>query len=213
MHKICDSLIEKAQKKEKGNRNFSLFLSIIFLLMITVFVFTNFILISVYVDGESMYPTLRTGQVLFANKTMTPQAGDVIVIDKEKQSEDGSGYDWLIKRAVIVGQKDKVIAVEIKEGKVWVGEKGEELQPLSENYLPSGTVTNPTSIEYTRWEVNEGEIFYLGDNRPNSRDSRYELYGTCKASQVVGVVPEWALSMRGLSKFLFDAGQFFTNLF
>ena len=212
MYKICDSLIEKAQKKEKGNRNFSLFLSIVFLLMITIFVFTNFILISVYVDGKSMCPTLQSGQVLFANKTMTPEAGDVIVIDKEKEREDGSGYDWLIKRAIVIGQKDKVIAVEIKEGKVWVGEKGEELQPLSENYLPSGTVTEPTS-EYTYWEVNEGEIFFLGDNRINSRDSRYELYGTCKVSQVVGVVPDWALSMRWLSKFLFDAGQFFTNLF
>ena len=213
MYKVCDSLIEKAQKKEKSNRNFNLFLAILVLLMVTFFVFTNYIFISVYVDGDSMCPTLSDGNVLFANKNITPEEGDIIVIDGEKEKLDGSGYDWLIKRAIVIGQKDKTIIVEIRDNSVWVGEEGQELKVLVEDYLPQGTETTPMPPDFgCRWEITEGEIFYLGDNRADSKDSRSE-YGTCSVEQVVGVVPEWALSVRGISRFLFDVGQFFANLF
>ena len=47
----------------------------------------------------------------------------------------------------------------------------------------------------------KGEIFYLGDNRLNSSDSR--TYGACKDENVVGVVEEWSLKNRKLrSQFL-----------
>ena len=118
MYKIKDSLIENAHNREKGNRIFGLVLGIAFLLMLTIFVFTNYILISVYVDGKSMSPTLISGEVVFANKTLTATEGDIIVIDGEKVSADGKGYDWLIKRAIVIGKKDKIMVVEIKDGKV-----------------------------------------------------------------------------------------------
>ena len=211
MYKVKDSLIENAQKQAKGNRIFNLVLGIAFLLVLTIFVFSNFILISVYVDGTSMDHTLHSGEVIFANKTLTATEGDIIVIDGEKVSADGKGYDWLIKRAIVIGKKDKTMVVEIKEGKVWVGEKGQELSPLKEDYLPSDIVTLPTLPHRdTYWEIEEGEIFYLGDNRKVSKDSRSE-YGTCKTTQVVGVVPEWALSMRFLSMFIYDVGLLFAN--
>ncbi len=212
MYKVCDSLIEKAQKKEKSNRNFNLFLAIFVLIMVTFFVFTNYIFISVYVDGESMCPTLSDGNVLFANKNITPEEGDIIVIDGEKEKADGSGYDWLIKRAIVIGQKDKTIIVEIRDDSVWVGEEGQELKVLVEDYLPQGTQTKPMQPDIWHWEISECEIFYLGDNRAISKDSRSE-YGTCRKEQVAGVVPEWALSVRGFSRFVYDAGQFFANLF
>ena len=213
MYKVKDSLIEKAQKREKGNRIFNLVLGTAFLLMLTIFVFTNYILISVYVDGKSMEQTLKSGEVVFANKTLTATEGDIIVIDGEKKSADGKGYDWLIKRAIVIGKKDKIMVVEIKDGKVWVGEKGKELSPLKEDYLPSDEQTLPTlPFREDYWEIEEGEIFYLGDNREVSKDSRSE-YGTCKISQVVGVVPEWAITMRFLSRFIYDSGLFFADLF
>ena len=213
MYKVNDSLVEKAQKKERGNRHFSLFLGIIFLLMTTILVFSNFILLSVYVDGRSMDPTLKSGEVIFANKNLTAEVGDIVVIDGEKISANGKDYDLLIKRAVVIGQKGKTIVVEIKNGKLWVGEKGKEMTQLTESYLPQGTQTLPTLPDNrSYWELEEEDVFYLGDNRMISKDSRSE-YGTCKASQIVGVVPDWAISARGVSKFIYDVGRFFDNLF
>ena len=62
----------------------------------------------------------------------------------------------------------------------------------------------PSSAEELCQMVKElsslGEIFFLGDNRLNSCDSRYQEYGGShlkdklyKATDVYGVVPEWAL--------------------
>ena len=211
MYKANQSLTERAYKKEKGDRNFTLFLAIVFLLMITIFIFTRFVYINVRVDGPSMNPTLSSGDVLFANKNAVPEAGDIIVIDGEKVSEDGSGYDLLIKRAIAIGQKDKTIIVQIINNRIWVGDSDKTMMPLSEDYFDEDKLTEPRS-DIVRWELNEGDIFYLGDNRENSKDSRSE-YGTCKINQVVGVVPEWSLSTRWLSGFIYDLGQFFANLF
>ena len=46
-----------------------------------------------------------------------------------------------------------------------------------------------------RWEttIPAGEVFYMGDNRAVSADSR-SSFGTCKEEQIVGVVPRWAMS-------------------
>ena len=92
MYKAYDSLMEKAKKKARGDRAFTLFLAIAFLLMITIFIFSNFILISVHVEGSSMYPTLKSGQTLFANKNLRPEEGDIIVIDGKKQKKR---WQWL----------------------------------------------------------------------------------------------------------------------
>ncbi len=213
MYKVYDSLMEKANIKAKSNSASFLLIGIVVLLMITIFVFMNFILISVYVDGSSMSPTLSDGNVIFANITMSAEEGDIIVIDGEKKSQNGKSYEWLIKRAIVIGQKGKKIIVKIEDGKLWVGENDQDMHELKEDYLPEGTLTEPKGpYKTTRWEIKEGEIFYLGDNRDGSKDSRSE-YDVCKVSQVVGVVPEWALSIRGFSRFIFDVGQFLSSLF
>ena len=51
-------------------------------------------------------------------------------------------------------------------------------------------------------KVEEGEYFYLGDNRKNSNDSRY--YGTCEKWQIVGVVEEMSISGRTIRGQIFN---------
>lgn len=213
MYKAYDSLMEKAYKKAKADRTFTLFLVIVLLLTTTIFIFSKFIYISVRVDGGSMNPTLNSGDVLFANKNLTPKEGDIIVIDGEKESKDGKGYELLIKRAIAIGQKGKTTIVRIIHDKIWVGDSDQTLVPIDEDYyLTEGTKTPIGSSNKDRWELEEGEIFFLGDNRINSKDSRSEEYGTCDIKQVVGVVPEWAVKIRPISGFLYKVGQFFSNL-
>lgn len=216
MNNVNDNLIEtpeKKQKKKKADRIFALVLCLILVLMAVLIFVNKFVFLNVYVDGKSMCPTLESGDVIFAHKGNDVEVGDIIVIDGEKANGKG-GYDLLIKRAIAIGKKDKTVIVEIKEGKVFVGESDETLKELKESYLPKGTLTTPLSPEYkTRWELQYGEIFYLGDNRNHSSDSRYASYDVCKKKQVIGVVPEWALSMRWLSGLMYKTGKFFSNLF
>ncbi len=213
MHKIQASLMDREKRKilvDKWTVRALCFIVLSFCLFIF---FTKVLLFSVYIDGASMYPTLNSKDVVFVSRSTDVKVGDIVVIDGEKKNSQG-GYDWLIKRVIAIGEKDKTVVVEIKNGSVYVGYKGEGTTRLKEDYLPVGTQTTPylPNPKAPYWELKEGQIFYLGDNRENSLDSR-STYDLCEKEQIVGIVPKWALSFRWLSSWMFDAGQYFNNLF
>lgn len=199
MYKIADSLKERFRKKERSDFIFLIVVLFVALVMAVIIFLNTYVFFNVLVDGPSMEPTMYTGDVLMAVKTDDIKRGDIIVIDGEKYNTSTKSYDWLIKRAIAFeGEK-----VEIKDGKVYINGN-----PLDEPYLPEGRIT-----EEHNWigeiTVGVGQIFYLGDNRGNSSDSRYEKYGTCGKNQIVGVVKDWALDVKWLSGFFYDVGKFF----
>ncbi len=167
----------------------SVLLIIIALSLLKIFVFTT-----VEVIGQSMYPTLigaetegdGKGDVVVINKVKTPQRGDIIIISDPEQ--DGNDDKWIIKRLIAV-EGD---TVEIKDGKVILNG-----QTLYEEYLSEGTVT--VASGFNPVTLGADEFFYLGDNRQNSKDSRF--YGTCQKSQIRGVVAEWSLNTVGVNRF------------
>ena len=167
------------------------------LFILAAFIITvNFVFIKVKVSGSSMVPTLRSGDVVMVNVYAAPDYGDVIIISGEK-----ANGDWLIKRAIAFGGD----AVKIEGGKVYLKKAGgTDFELLAEPYLAAG-VTTPTNVQTKDtssriWEIDEGNIFYLGDNRGNSSDSRSD-YGTCEESQVIGVVSDFALKVKGVNNF------------
>ena len=199
MYKINDSLAEIQQKNERFDFNFIIFLLVAALVLSSIIMVNNNLIKSVYVSGPSMDPTLKDGNVLFMDVNAKSENGDIIVIDGEK--DDGV---WIIKRQIAVGRKDRVVTVELKDGRVFV-----DGEMLEEPYLPAGRMTEHFGKTY--WELKEDEIFYLGDNRGNSTDSRKE-YDTCTREDVVGVVKDWALDIRWLSEDLYNLGEFFRNI-
>jgi len=201
MYKIRDSLKEQIDRKERSDLIFLLVMGLIIIAMTVVVFLYSVVFFNVVVDGPSMLPTLTTGDVLVASKNKETERGSLIVIDGVKWENSKGEYVWLIKRAIALGGD----TVQIKDGNVYVnGEK------ISEPYLglESSTTFNKDFHDWGKPTViPEGEVFYLGDNRTNSSDSR--IYGTCKEENIVGVVTDWSLSARGFNEFLYNTGKFF----
>ena len=189
MYKINDSLIEQKQKKRKSDFRFIVVLAFIALIMAMIATLNTYVFFNVVVDGSSMRPTLSSGDVLVANRQAGYERGSIVVIGGVKEY-------WLIKRVIAVEGDN----VEIKEGRVYIN--GNE---LDEPYLSSSAYTD--ELDWETCTLGEDEIFYLGDNRTNSSDSR--SYGVCKERNIVGVVEGWSLSIRGLNKIIYDIGKFF----
>ena len=129
----------------------------------------------VRVDGFSMIPTLQNGEYILVNKlaykTGQPNRGDIIVFRLPgDESQD------LIKRVIgLPGDK-----VKVSDGAVTInGEK------LEEPYIAQ----NP--LYFGEWTVPADNLFVLGDNRNDSRDSHQ--WGMLPFENIIGksVVIYW----------------------
>lgn len=127
------------------------------------------------VVGRSMMPNFENGEYLIANKLVyrfgEPERGDVLIF-KHSETQD------LIKRVVgLPGDK-----VSLLDGRVYVNDK-----PLDESpYLADTVYTNGGNSlsEGESVTVPQGQYFVLGDNRPNSSDSR--AFGPIEQEQIKG---------------------------
>ena len=182
---------QKAKKERRAN---VIFFSVIgfFIVLFSVILYLNVnVFFLVKVDGDSMNPTLESGNVVTVNRKLTPDYSDIVIIEGEKNSA------YLIKR-VIAKEGD---SVEIIDGDVYVNGK-----LLEEGYVKKQSSTFATG-KHTKWELGEDEVFYLGDNRMYSKDSRDDEYGACKESQVVGVVEDWSFNVLWLNEFVYNLGR------
>ena len=116
----------------------------------------RFLIFNVYIPSTSMVPTINVGDRLMVNRVYTKdnlKRGDILVFYSNELQET------LIKR-VIGLPGDHII---IKDGIVNVN--GEDLQ---EDYVKNNDFSDDELI----YDVPEGKYFFLGDNRPVSKDSR-----------------------------------------
>ena len=173
---------EQAVKRKHGVLNKIYWTIVIILAVILASIITANICgcYIVVVSGSSMNNTLYNNDRIIAVRGNNFNYGDIVIINRNGEEE----Y-LLIKRVIgLAGD-----TIEIRDGAVY--RNGEKLE---ESYAKG--ITNPTSGTST-WTVGEGEFFFLGDNRQNSRDSRY--YGVYNKSNVQGVVTGWSLWMRWLN--------------
>ncbi|NLW40450.1 MAG: signal peptidase I [Tissierellia bacterium] len=148
----------------------SILIAIVIAVLIKTFVFNT-----TYVLGNSMYPTLHERDRLFANKIPLyfsgPKRGEIVVLE----APDASNKDY-IKRVIGIGGD----TVAIIDGKVYLNGK-----LLEEDYIEEGAYTHVYNENY--WEVPEGYVFVLGDNRDEgaSKDSRY--FGCVPVESIKGI--------------------------
>ena len=126
--------------------------------VIHLFVATIFI-----VDGSSMKPNFATGQLIVVNRWTYlfghPERGDVVVLRFPGDPE----HKKYVKR--LLGLPGETI--EIKNDHLYVNNI-----PLAEPYLKPNEVTSVIIPGKSRWTLGANDYFLVGDNRPNSNDSR-----------------------------------------
>jgi signal peptidase I len=156
-----------------------------------------FLLQAFYIPSLSMSPTLRVGDRVLVNKLSyrlhDVNRGDVIVFERPA-SETSSTIPDLIKRVVgLPGESISFI-----DGAVYVDGKR-----LDESYLSAGTVTSSANAPNkctaeAPCVVPSGQVWVMGDNRSDSKDSRY--FGSIDESTIVGraFVTVWPLGRFGL---------------
>ena len=156
-----------------------------------------FLLQAFYIPSLSMYPTLREGDRVLVNKLSyrlhDVNRGDVIVFERPA-SETSSNIPDLIKRVVgLPGESISFI-----DGAVYVDGKR-----LDESYLSDGTVTSSANAPNkctaeAPCVVPSGQVWVMGDNRSDSKDSRY--FGSIDESTIVGraFVTVWPIGRFGL---------------
>lgn len=181
-----ENVLEQQNTEKKGKGKVYTIVSWVLIgiltLLLAFFIYANFFCIKITIEGESMYPTLNSGDQVVASKHRKAEAGDIVVISGERKDA------FIIKRVIATeGQ-----TVKIEGGYVFVdGVK------IDEPYLDEQGKTGAHS--WTERTLDEGEVFFLGDNRQKSEDSR-GYHGTCSVDQIVGVVPNWVVSLKGLIK-------------
>ena len=137
------------------------FLIILLVSFALVFGFVRpFVVEAFYIPSASMVPTLRVGDRVLVNKFIyrftEPERGDIIVF----RSVEGGSED-LIKRVVgLPGDK-----ISVRHGQLFVNGKPQK-EPYVNKKFPDRSFFPPTTVP-------EGHVFVMGDNRANSRDSRF----------------------------------------
>jgi signal peptidase I len=140
-----------------------------------------------YIPTVSMVPTLNVDDRLLVDKvtlhTREIERGDIIVFKRPASFTDKTVKD-LIKR--VIGLPGDT--VEGRDGAVWVNGK-----QLAERYLQPNVKTS----DFDPVRVGVDNYFVMGDNRPESFDSRF--WGTVEREQVIGraLIRIWPLRRLG----------------
>lgn len=161
------------------------------LIVVVVIPIRLFVISPFVVDGESMHPTFENLDYLIVDELIydfhAPSRGDVIVF-----RYPGNPSIFYIKR--IIGLPGETVA--INHGVVTITTPAGKTFSLAEPYIVDEDVTYTKTVMLTA-----GEYFVMGDNRPNSSDSR--VWGPLPAKNIIGRVD---LRLLPAAKFSFLPG-------
>ena len=137
------------------------------------------------IESHSMEPNFIEGQFILVNKLAytlgEPSRGDVLVFNNPNNANE----DYIKRIIALPGD-----TLEIKEQQVFINDEPLD-EPFIQNKISPGFYRGPDIIE-------PNSLFVMGDNRPNSSDSR--AFGQLSQDLVVGKawLRVWPLDTWGL---------------
>jgi signal peptidase I len=176
-------------------------LGVVVVAVVIAVLLRTFVVATYSIPSGSMEPTLQIGDRIVVDKLSyhlhRVQTGNIIVF-ATPPTEDCAGPPVanLVKR--VIGLPGQTIS--LSEGRVYVDGK-----LLAEPWLPPSvrneSYPGPSSKPYAlhqAFRIPSGDVYVMGDNRPESCDSRY--WGPVRESTIVGQVDLriWPLSRFGL---------------
>ncbi len=174
---------EEEQPRRKGSDLFEWLQLLMGCVLVAVVLFNCFARLT-RVDGNSMNNTLKDGEMMLIwSLGYQPQQGDIVVLNKTDQVTDQLLHSKaIVKRVIATG--GQTVDIDYSTGTVYVdGEPLDEPYIKEEMYLPA----NPMMYN-THWEVPEGSVFVMGDNRNASTDSRHDMVGPIDEDYILGKV-------------------------
>jgi signal peptidase I len=163
--------------------------TLIVLIVVVVIPIRLFIISPFIVDGESMHPTFANLDYLvvdeFIYRFQAPARGDVVVFRYPKNPSV-----FYIKRIIgLPGEK-----VSINRGIATILQTNGETIALPEPYVVNEDATYTKNVI-----LRDDEYFVMGDNRPNSSDSR--VWGPLPLENIIGRVDLRLLPVSGATFF------------
>jgi len=124
------------------------------------------------VRGAGMDDTLKSGNLVLCRRVGAeekPRQGDLVLYSH--------GNDWQIKRVIALGGDRVVVSAE--------GEVRVNGDVLAEDYVTGSALD--AGLQARRVNLNESELFVMGDHRGLSVDSRNADFGVIRDEDVIGI--------------------------
>lgn len=145
-----------------------------------------------WMASGSMAPSLPVGTRLFAASGTAPARGSVVVF----RPKPGVDEQWVKRIVAMAGD-----SVEMRAGRLYVNDRaaaqGDPTREVLDGHkypvVPMPSRMSGASSDMPQQTVPPGHLFVLGDNRPDSLDSRFPQFGVVPLDRVdaIGGVAYW----------------------